>query len=183
MKADLEKLHRLRFGGFTLIELLVTVSIIMILAGITVGGLNFVSDKQATEKAKVQIALLSNGIEEYKLDNGDYPGPARINPTNNGGRTNLLFRALYWDAAQLNPPGKIYIADLDPKSNKQGWTSGTGANTTIIDPWGNEYLYRKGNNARNPDFDLWSKGRDGKTNLGTSPAAINHRDNKDDLWN
>ena len=61
------------YPGFTLIELMAVITIIVILAGLVVGGLGFVNDRQAKEKAKVQIALLSKAIEEYKLDNGVYP--------------------------------------------------------------------------------------------------------------
>jgi hypothetical protein len=45
--------------------------------------------------------------------------------------------------------------------NTQGWTDGTGADVTIIDPWGEEYIYTTGAASKNPDFDLVSKGKDG----------------------
>ena len=63
-------------AAFTLIELMAVITIIVILAGLVVGGLGFVSERQAKEKAKVQIALLSKALEEYKLDMGTYPGTA-----------------------------------------------------------------------------------------------------------
>jgi hypothetical protein len=56
-----------------------------------------------------------------------------------------------------------------------------GANLKIIDPWGNNYRYRKGTNAQNPDFDLWSMGKDGKTNTAT--PSTTQTDNKDDIRN
>ena len=57
-------------AAFTLIELMVVITIIVILAGLVVGGMEYVNQRQATENTKVQIALLSKGIEEYKLDMG-----------------------------------------------------------------------------------------------------------------
>ena len=57
-------------AAFTLIELMAVITIIVILAGMVVGGLGYVNEKQAREKAKIQIALLSKALEEYKLDNG-----------------------------------------------------------------------------------------------------------------
>jgi hypothetical protein len=57
------------------------------------------------------------------------------------------------------------------------------ATTTIKDPWGNEYRYRKGTNAQNPDFDLWSCGKDGLTNFGPSASDIQDPKNKDDIRN
>jgi general secretion pathway protein G len=140
--------------GFTLIELLVVITIIVILAGLSMGGYGYVVRKQADSQAAIQINLLSTALEEYKLDNGEYP------PTDT---TNSLYKLLYWTGANASPPEKIYLADLDPNSKRQGWLEGTGENATIRDPWGNEYIYRRGDNsaAKNPDFDLLSKGKDG----------------------
>jgi general secretion pathway protein G len=140
--------------GFTLIELLVVITIIVILAGLSMGGYGYIVRKQADSQAAIQISLLEKAIEEYKLDNGEYP------PT---GTTNSLYNLLYWTGANASPPGKIYLAELDPNSKSQGWIEGTDANATIRDPWGNEYIYRRGDNSatKNPDFDLLSKGKDG----------------------
>ena len=93
---------------------------------------------------------------------------------------------------------KIYLAQLDPGNkdspNKQGWTSftpPTSASTKITDPWGNEYRYRSAmpppttgvvipNAAtQNPDFDLWSMGKDGKT----KPETPLDTTNRDDIKN
>ena len=148
MKANL---HIRRSTGFTLIEMLVTITIVVILAGLSLGGFKFVSSKQANEQARIQIKLLERGLEEYKLDNGTFPTTSS---------TNDLFKALYFEGASTTPPGKIYISDLDPTNNKQGWTEGTGAGTKIVDPWGAEYIFRSPG-QKNPDFDLISKGPDG----------------------
>ena len=154
--------------GFTLIELLFVITIIMILAGLSMGGYGYVTRKQADSQAAIQISLLSKALEEYKLDNGAYP------PT---GTTNSLYTLLYWSGANTSPPGKIYLADLDPNSKGQGWIDGTGAAATIRDPWGIEYIYRRGDDlaAKNPDFDLLSKGKDGLT--GTTASSADDIDN------
>jgi len=154
--------------GFTLIELLVVITIIMILAGLSMGGYGYVTRKQADSQAAIQISLLSKALEEYKLDNGAYP------PT---GNTNSLYTLLYWNGANTSPPGKIYLADLDPNSKGQGWIDGTGAAATIRDPWGIEYIYRRGDDsaAKNPDFDLLSMGKDGLT--GTTASSADDIDN------
>lgn len=176
-------------SGFTLIELLAVITIIIILAGLIIGGLGFVNEKQAREKAKVQINLLANALEEYKLDHGDYP--PFPNSSAGTGRTNALYRALYLDGVTNPDQSKIYLPDLDPgpankPSNKQGWIQGTGTGVTITDPWGNEYRYRsakgptgsRNSSTQNPDFDIWSVGKDGRTN--TDP---NHRSSQDDVRN
>ena len=130
------------------------------------------------KKAEVQVKMLANALEDYKLDNGIYP-PS----TEPSGRrqTNDLFRALYWNGARdtATPQDKVYLSELDPENNRQGWTEGTGELTIIIDPWGSEYRYRSGEAARNPDFDLWSAGKDGETN----PDNQTNPENNDDIRN
>jgi prepilin-type N-terminal cleavage/methylation domain-containing protein len=151
--------------GFTLIELLVVITIIVILAGLSMGGYGYIARKQAESQATIQISLLSKALEEYKLDFGTYP-PTGIG-SNPKTQSNILLRELYQQGANKVQGYKIYIADLDPINNKHGWTIST--ENVIRDPWGNEYRYRtnvdgSGNQsteARNPDFDLWSAGKDG----------------------
>jgi general secretion pathway protein G len=189
-------------AAFTLIELMAVITIIVILASLVVTGMGFVNERQAKEKARVQIALISKALEEYKLDNGNYPATA--NSADGLGQSAELFKALYYDsdkdgefagsgANRGDQDQKIYLPEFDPATNKQGWTSGTAAITTkILDPWGNEYRYRSAfaapvgtaapapnSNTQNPDFDLWSAGKDGKS----KPAAAGEKVNNDDIKN
>lgn len=175
-------------AGFSLIELMAVITIIVILAGIVVGGMGFVSDRQAKEKARVQIALLSKALEEYKLDMGTYPPTA--NTDKGSGQTTNLFKVLYQEGASDSTKTKrIYLPELDPTTSKQGWTTGT-TSSKILDPWGNEYCYRTATDSKgaangdtqNPDFDLWTMGKNGKTKAakGDDPR---HADNKDDIRN
>jgi len=190
---------RRSIAAFTLIELMAVITIIVILAGLVVGGLAFVAERQAKEKARVQIALLSKAIEEYKLDMGKYPGSANDTPAAGLISAELYDRLFFqgWEfgrnPARTDTPAdpkatKIYLADLDPTSTKQGWvTSSTAANPpasqVINDPWAKPYHYRKGTNAMNPDFDLWSEGKDGRTKTTTTAADMNHADMRDDIKN
>jgi prepilin-type N-terminal cleavage/methylation domain-containing protein len=163
-------------AGFTLVELLTVVAIIAILAALSIGGFAYFNRKQAEDKGRMQIKLLETALEEYKMDNGEYPAH---NNTNGTGGTNLIYRRLYGDGASNN--GRIYLAELDPNSAKQGWIDGGGTTAKIIDPFGNEFRYRcltDKTKQKNPDFDLWSMGADGKTNTSSS----GHKDNRDDIW-
>lgn len=184
-------------AAFTLVELMAVITIIVILAGLVVGGLGYVSEKQASSKAKVQIALLSKAIEEYKLDMGKYPG-IDTNTVASGKISSQLYDKLFYEGLEFSEnPGradtptdpkatKIYLADLNPTTSKQGWvtTSTTAkAGEPILDPWGNQYLYRKGTNAMNPDFDLWSMGKDGKTKTTNSASDLSSVDMRDDIRN
>jgi len=185
--------RRIGQAAFTLIEMMVVITIIIILAGLVVGGMEYANQRSATEKAKTQIALLSKGIEEYKLDMGAYPATNNITGsfiTSAGTSTSAtIFNALYF--APLGANQRIYLPELDPVTSKQGWTTGNAtANTIITDPWGNQYCYRSAinssgttNNATvNPDFDLWSMGKDGKTDA-TSGASVITSPNVDDIRN
>jgi prepilin-type N-terminal cleavage/methylation domain-containing protein len=171
--------------GFTLIEMLVTITIIVILAGLVVAATGFVKDKQNRAKAEIQIKLLANACEEYKLDRGTYPGIDDNSKADGRNMSNELYRDLYWDSNRDNSgpktdsTQKIYISELDPDNNKQGWIDGKGQSARILDPWNNEYLYRKGSSAQNPDFDLWSAGKDGKSN----PQNPRDKANRDDICN
>lgn len=174
---------RRRSHGFTLIEMLTVITIIVILAGVTMLGYKHAKIARDRNKATVQVKLLANACEEFKADNGYYPG---INDNTVGDGKNMskeLYSDLYWDSdrdgsgPKSDPDQKIYISELDPDNNRQGWTDGKGQSVRILDPWGNEYRYRKGSGANNPDFDLWSAGPDGKTN----PDNPKDRDNNDDI--
>jgi general secretion pathway protein G len=182
--------------GFTLVELMAVVTIIVILAGLVVGGMGFANESQAKKKAVVQMALISKSLEEYKIDNGQYP--LTTNSPSGSGNSDILFNALYFDSDgdKVGPvvgsgsgdtDQKMYLIELDPNTSKQGWTSGVAsAKTKIKDPWGNEYRYRtavdltgqKNDDTQNPDFDLWSTGKDGKTEPGTPKDPKNNDDIK-----
>lgn len=190
----MKSLQRSGKPAFTLIELMAVITIIVILAGLVVAGMGFVTERQAKEKARVQIALISKALEDYKLDNGNYP--ASPNSADGIGQSAVLFNALYFaplEAIKAGGGEKIYLADFDPVTSKQGWTTGTAsALTKLVDPWGNEYRYRSAfsaasgssaaspnSNTQNPDFDLWSAGKDGKS----TPATASDKTNNDDIKN
>jgi prepilin-type N-terminal cleavage/methylation domain-containing protein len=189
-------------AAFTLIEMLAVVTIIVILAGIVITSMGFITEKQARSKASVQIALLTRALEEYKLDMGTYPAtPDVASITSSVGTATsatYLWLPLFKDGYDYTNPNtppanwtkatKIYCPDLNPISSNQGWvTKGTmPATSTIVDPWGNQYCYRSAApltgttpnaSTLNPDFDLWSMGKDGKTN----PAVPSDKVNLDDI--
>jgi general secretion pathway protein G len=196
-------------AAFTLIELMAVITIIVILAGLVVGGMGFVSERQAKEKAKVQIALLSKALEDYKLDMGTYPSTTDKTGSLTAAGTStssILYQALFKEGydytSSTTPPTnwdvkkatKIYLPALDPTSSTQGWVTkpaGTNppppATSTVVDPWGSQYCYRTAVKAdgsanaatQNPDFDLWSMGKDGKS----KPETPLDTTNRDDIKN
>ncbi len=136
--------------GFTLIELLVVVTIIAILAGLTLSTMGYVQKKGARSRAEAEVAALSAAIDAYKLDNGDYPPMDSTNATT-GVYSNLC----------PTGAGKVYF---EPTA---GMVYTNSKPYYFIDPWGTAYIYQTGSNASNNVgfFDLWSKaGGDTNTN-------------------
>jgi len=146
--------------GFTLMELVVVMAIIVVLAALTVGILITVQTKQNITKTKVQIALLENGLADYHFDHRAYP--ANADPEGRQG-DEVLHRHLYQG-------DKIYVAELDPAHNTKGGEAWIEGGTRIVDPWGQSYRYRSGENALSADYDLWSSGPDKKTNKDPNHA-------------
>jgi prepilin-type N-terminal cleavage/methylation domain-containing protein len=65
--------RRYKTRAFTLIELLVVISIIGVLAGLTVGLSNLASTKSKQARIKAEMNKLVNAIENYKSTIGSYP--------------------------------------------------------------------------------------------------------------
>ncbi|MEP4079248.1 prepilin-type N-terminal cleavage/methylation domain-containing protein [Haloferula sp.] len=168
--------------GFTLMELLVVVSIMVILAGLTLGVMSYVNQKQAMEQAKIQLGLLELALEDYNSEKGEYPANTRSTGTRG---SDEIHRALF---PMEDDDAKVYLTELDPLNDSQGWLSGSGNDWQILDPWGEEYRYRTNTatriNAVNPGFDLWSCGPDGTTRVSRGQYDPEHEDNLDDirLW-
>jgi general secretion pathway protein G len=60
-------------NGFTLVELMVTIFIVGLLTTIVVINVLPNQDKAMVQKAKADIAILSQALETYRLDNLAYP--------------------------------------------------------------------------------------------------------------
>lgn len=120
--------------GFTLVELMVVIVIIGLLATIVAINVIPASDKARVEKAKADISIIEQALEQYRLDNFDYPGAS------DG------LKALVAAPSGLSAPERYrrggYIRKLPD------------------DPWGRAYLYAvPGPNA---PFDIYSLGADGQ---------------------
>ena len=127
-------------AAFTLIELLAVITIIGILAGLTLGAAGAVRRHGATSTAKAEVAALQAACDRYFADNNTYPiGTASpTNVTAPAGAT-ILFTNLLGSATLTNAPtSKRYF---EPKP---AMVSGN----YFVDPWGYAYGYNSdGTNA------------------------------------
>ena len=165
----------MRQRAFTIVELLVVMAIILVLAGLVLGTSSYVHNKGARSRAEAEIAALSAALENYKADNGAYPGAtatdtldpkAAIDSTAYQASTLALYKMISGDPSgnrQSDPTKTAYFAF---KSNQLAPTDETQNVQYIKDPFGNSYGYSTKSQADvaagnppggyNPTFDLWS---------------------------
>ena len=172
-------------GGFTLLELLTVMGIIAILAGIVLGVGRRASESGKIARAKVELAALSNALEAYRIQYGDYPQigavanvPTAPSATSDDG-PGILFNAL---AGKRGPKSALTAIDARVQVEFAKFLLQvptllpTAGNTSqidnaFLDPWGNRYLYfyKTSSAWTNSSFVLYSVGPDG---LHTNPPGI-----------
>ena len=144
-------------AAFTLIELLAVITIIGILAGLTLGAAGAVRRHGANSTTKAEVAALQAACDRYYADCNAYPttnsmpdpsstSSANVNPSTSASYSTagkVLFNSLFGTNQYNRPPStKRYF---EPKPAM------VFTNTTpnyFIDPWGYAYGYNSdGTNA------------------------------------
>ncbi len=152
--------------AFTLIELLTVIAIIGILSAITFGVVKGVNERAAIGQAKAELGALSQSLEAYKMQYGDYPRTA----SNAEMLDSLLGKRGPTGTTGINGKKFIESAKL---------TLSTATSPTVQDPWGRDYLYIYNRTSpaspavtpwKNPSYVLFSMGPDGKS-YGTASTV------------
>jgi prepilin-type N-terminal cleavage/methylation domain-containing protein len=131
-------------SAFTLIEILAVITIIGILAGLTLGAAGAVRRHGATSTAKAQVAALQAACDRYYADNNTYPiGTAIPTTVTAPAGSTVLFTNLVGSVnLRTAPTAKRYF---EPKPAMV--FTNTSPNY-FIDPWGYAYGYNSdGTNA------------------------------------
>ena len=132
-------------AAFTLIELLAVITIIGILAGLTLGAAGAVRRHGATSTAKAEVAALQAACDRFYADNNLYPLNSSIDPSSSYDPNNyktagqVLFTNLLGSATLTAAPTKKRYFEPKPAMVSSNF---------FIDPWGYAYGYNSdGTNA------------------------------------
>ena len=136
-------------AAFTLIELLAVITIIGILAGLTLGAAGAVRRHGATSTAKAEVAALQAACDRFYADNNSYPSNSAVNPSSSFAPTaytaagQALFTNLIGSVnLSTAPTTKRY---LEPKP---AMVNTNPSPNIFSDPWGYAYGYNSdGTNA------------------------------------
>lgn len=162
--------------GYTAIEMLVVIAIITILASILLPTLGSSQRKANAAKAKAMIESLSTALESYRSTFGAYPPDDDIGGAGRTAASCLYYYTAATYVAAVNSSATISAGPFMSFRNKdlgsnaqQADLDGDGADedlSTIIDPWGNTYVYEEPGTNNTTSFDLSSNGPDGTASSG-----------------
>ena len=157
-----ERMHIEKKSGFTLIELLVVIVILGVLIGIVFSVGMFLFADQEAKKAKVEIDIIRLALDEYKLNNGDYPkAPCEgVSPEDEMARGFELLKALCnaEDKKEILGTGILKLLPVD--NLMIGEMPDNEDNVFIEDPWGEPYVYAYPKPDNRAGYLLFSKGPD-----------------------
>ncbi len=170
----------MRRKSFTLLELLVSVGIILVLAAITFGGMNYASKRAQEAKTIATMEEFINALEAFKQDYGFYPiiDKEHVSSSEIDDRKNAV-------KVDLSADGwKIFMNETKNKKNR-AYMEGDLA--PLVDAYGLEFWYQFPGKSNKVKYDLWSMGPDKyhgiKDKTKTAPGEIKNavKDQSDDI--
>ncbi|MCP4650246.1 MAG: prepilin-type N-terminal cleavage/methylation domain-containing protein [PVC group bacterium] len=146
--------------GFSLIEILVMIAVISILMGMLVSGGTAARGKAKIYRTKSMIASLETALAMYHADFGDYPAAGNV----------ILVDRLA-DVGAYGSGGSSPDPDWNGPyiSLKEEDLNGTvAADGTVIDVWGNDYVYTRIGST----YKISSNGPDGGSGGGDDITSL-----------
>ncbi len=142
-------------AGFTLLECVMAIGLVLMVTGIAWGVSSHVLDRGRRMEATAQLGILFHALERYRDHWGSYP---ECHPDDRMSGSEVLVKALLGNGASnpargwsaMRPDGFVFSSD----------------GQSILDPWGNPYLYASVPSWSARGFWLVSAGPDG---LSTGP--------------
>ena len=180
-----------RIRGFTLVEILIVAAIMAVLTTITLPALSGARERTAVFRARGELALVAQALENYRRTYGDYPqtgdfeqaAPDTVQPLLSVHAQSKLFNALtgVFGPRAFAPEDSLNGKRcLDPAKFTLEFVPAAGmpipeggalrreeVRTSLLDPWGRRYLYYY-KCAGNPGawkaagYRLYSAGPDGR---------------------
>lgn len=176
--------------GFTLVELLVVISIIIVLAAMSLGGIQIAQKKAKTLQTQSDATALYQAIEQYYQEYSKLPGvEANSDEIETVGEAGIELLTILLgkedDTGKMQNPRKIPFLNVkESKNSKKGGlvysNGGSGGQIEgLYDAWGKPFRVKldteyegeindpiiQGNVVRNKNAIVYSYGPDGK--LGT----------------
>ena len=186
--------RRARAAGFTVIEILTSLAIITILTAIAFPAIQGIKNRQALARARSELALLAQALEEFRRHYGDYPqtgGFAQAPADRNQELATVNAQAKFFNAltgvfgpqrfaAGHRLDGRCFVelgkfvlesaVAADFPAARGSPPQRMEERTCFIDPWRRRYFYcyKSADNPqawRSPGYVLYSAGPDGRHNL------------------
>ncbi len=154
-------LWRSKLGGFTLVEVLTVMTLIVVLAGLTLGVTRYAGNAGKTNRARVEMKALELALEKFKVDNGFYPVGADGEEGSSDAWVNIQ------DAQIRSGANSLYTNLVEVPENKRPYLElkrsqyrGSNEFGVVVDPWGNPYGYTCGRseeaNPNTPSVTIWT---------------------------
>lgn len=170
--------HSLPPRGFTLIELLAVITIIAILAALTMGTFSYVQQVSRRNNTTVALSAIVGALKQYHEKHGGYPEPANPAKMGSGSASSLriggammLYQAITGDGNNEIKLGNGEAAtasdgtvDADERGNAikgdlpKTMVLKTEDGYMLIDAFGRPFQYEAagGADSVNDTFDVWS---------------------------
>ncbi len=164
--------------GFTLIEILAVITIIAILAALTMGAFSYAQQVSARNRTTVTLSAIAGALAQYKEKFGEYPEPANPAKMGSGSAASLrvggalmLYQAITGDGnSEIKLATGVTVTSSDGSVDTGEIGNSikgdlpktvvlkTAEGYMLIDGFGRPFQYEKGGatDAVNTTYDVWS---------------------------